>query len=97
MNQLRHYDIVVDGSTVAVTEAGPSRCAETVVIVGASNDVDVSYLTRLGRIVRTVALDHLSPEVLNKLDLVKPHLILVSGGADLDDIVDLLQRTITID
>ena len=97
MEQLRHYDIVIDGSTVAVTEAGPSRCAETVVIVGASNDIAVSFLTRLGRIVRTVALDHVSPGVLDKLDLVKPHLVLVSGGSDVDDIVGLLQRTITID
>jgi len=97
MEQLRRYDVVVEGSTVAVMEAGPSRCPETVVIIGASSDVAASALTVLGRIARTVALDHISSAVLDELDLVNPHLVLLSGGADMNEIVDLLQRTITID
>ena len=97
MTQLRHYDIVVNGSIVAVTEAGPTRGAETVLIVGASDDIAVSLLTRLGRIVRAVALDDLSYAVLGQLDIVRPHLILVSDGTDVNDIVGFLQRTITID
>ncbi len=97
MNQVRRYDIFVEGSTVGVREAGPSRAAETVVIVGASDDLAVSLLTRLGRIVRAVAVDKLSSAMLDELKLRKPHLILVSNGTDVDDIVGLLQRTITID
>lgn len=42
-------------------------------------------------------LDHISPDVIDALGLVRPHLILVSDGTDVTYIVGLLQRTITID
>ncbi len=97
MPQFLHHAIVVDGATIEITEAGPSRSADTVVVVGASDDVVVPLLVRLGRFTRVVAVQKWSPVILEALDLSNVHIVVVSGTDDVDDVVDLLQRTITID
>lgn len=97
MPQFRYHAIVVDGATIEITEAGPSRSVDTVVVVGASDDVAIPLLVRLGRFTRVVSVQKWSPVILDALDLSNVHIVVASGTEDVDDVVDLLQRTVTID
>ncbi|RLE14654.1 MAG: hypothetical protein DRJ28_05370 [Actinobacteria bacterium] len=97
MPEFRHHTIVVDGVTIEITEAGPSRCPDTVVIVGASDDMAISLLVRLGRFTRVVSIQKWSPVILDALDLSNVHIVVASDTDNVDDVVDLLQRTVAID
>ncbi len=97
MPQFRHLTIVADGATIKVTEAGPSRSPDTVVIVGASDDMVIPLLVRLGRFTRVVSIQEWSPVILDALDLSCIHIVVASDTDNVDDVVDLLQRTVTID
>jgi hypothetical protein len=97
MPQLRHHEIVIDGTTIEIIEAGPSRCPDTVVIVGASNDVAIPLLARISRFTRVISIQRWTPAILEALDVSSVHLVVDLGTSTLDDVVDALQRSVTID
>lgn len=97
MPQLCSHEIVVDGSTIKITEGGPSRCPDTVVIAGASSDMTDRLLVRLGRFTRVVSVEKWSPAIIDALHLSNIHIVVASDGHTVDEIVNLLQRTVTID
>jgi len=97
MAQLRRYGLVIEDLTISVTESGPSRSPETVLIVSASDDLATALLARLGRFTRAVWVRDAPPAVLSALGLTAVHLVLTTDDIGVDAMVDLLQRTITID
>jgi len=97
MPQLRHHSIIVDGATVEITEAGPLWCPDTVVILGASDDLAIPLLVRIGRFTRVVSLQKWVPVISDELNLSNIHIVVASDTDSLDDVVDLLQRIVTID
>jgi len=97
MPRLRHHSIIVDGATVEITEAGPLRCPDTVVIVGASDDLAIPLLVRIGRFTRVVSVQTWIPVISDELDLSNIHIVVASDTDSIDDVVDLLQRTVAID
>ncbi len=97
MPQLRYHEIVVDGSTIKITEGGPSRCPDTVVIVGANSDMADRLLVRIGRFTRVVSVQKWSSAIVDALDLTNIHIVVASSTDNVDDVVNLLQRTVTID
>lgn len=97
MGQLRRYGLVIEDLTISVTESGPARSPETVLIFSTSDDLATTLLTRLGRFTRTVWVRDAPPAVLAALSLTAVHLVLTTDDIDVDVLVDLLQRTITID
>ncbi len=97
MPEFRHHTIVVDGATIEITEAGPSRSPDTVVIVGASDNVAIPLMVRLGRFTRVVSIQKWSPVILDALDLSCIHIVVASNTDNVGDVVDLLQRNVTID
>ncbi|GMR03003.1 MAG: hypothetical protein BMS9Abin20_1362 [Acidimicrobiia bacterium] len=97
MPQIRTYTLVVGQEAVEITEAGPSRCADTVLIVGACDDVAHGLLVQLGRFTRVISIPEWSPNIVDVLNLSNIHIVLNLDTDAVNEVVDLLQRTIAID
>ena len=97
MPRFHRHTLVVDGTTIDIVEAGPSRCQDTVVIVGADDEMTHALLVRLGRFIRVVSIPEQPAAIVEELGLSNIHVVVDLGTNTVDEVVNLLQRTVTID
>lgn len=96
--EIRACEHIIGGVPTRTLEAGPIRSAETVLVLGTDEPAARQLLSKIGRFARALFVADPSAVVLDSLSPGTLHVVVSIGGdVDPDAVVEILQRSLTID